>query len=345
MKDLAIVNVQYFLNSKNIASCGLSKWCFSAKSFTNLPFLDSDALVITNKPKYVKAVCKGLYTIPINKNLEKSVMLWIENRSRDKISRTHLQSIEFSGANLMKWQTLSLIMYRAVLLIDIDVDLFLNSRGVLPSLGTPERDVLDDTWNNKFRYFLNSSDDLVVTADIHSPINGGIILLKPCLYLFKKGIQVIENRQWSESYGFNHVGKPRNLLKNVIEAHKSRMWRHNTWNFVTADGDQGLFVYIYLIEMGGNVRWKKSSNLKVNHFFYGHKPWRPATRCALYFDNFDKWATPLDTKCWLLLKTKNICLNANKTDIDTCKWCKKKHHKSACERPSHCGKETSMRIL
>ena len=345
MKDLAIVNVQYFIKSQNIASCGLAKWCFSAKSFTSLPYIDSDAIIITNEPIYVNKICRGSHAIPINPVLEKNVVSWMESRRRDSISRRHLQSIEFSSANLIKWQALSLIMYRAVLLIDIDVDLFLHSGGMLPMIGTPERAVLDETWNHHFLSFLNSSDQLIVTADVTSPITGGIILLKPSLSIFERGRRVIEQRQWSELYGFNHVGKPRDLLQHVEEAHKSRMWRHDTWNFVTADGDQGLFVYIYLIKMSGNVRWRKRSKLTVNHFFYGHKPWRPATRCARYFDNFEKWATPQDTKCWLLLKTKNICLNANKTDVDICQWCKKKHHKSACDRPPHCGKETIMQIL
>ena len=77
-------------------------------------------------------------------------------------------------ADLMKWEVFRHTEYSAILLLDDDVDFFLLSGGVPPTVGSAARIELDYAWSVLYPRFLASSHSLVASSDSRVPINGAV---------------------------------------------------------------------------------------------------------------------------------------------------------------------------
>ena len=111
---------------------------------------------------------------------------------------------------------------------------------------------------------------------------------------------------------------------------------------LSATGDQGLLVHVYIVLLGA---WTSPGGFwEVHHFFGGDKPWRPVTRCFRYFDflehpAFARRPSEERTPCQRLLWGRHACLNPNNSwaaAAETCRRCKRQGQKSSCTRPPRC---------
>ena len=96
---------------------------------------------------------------------------------------------------------------------------------------------------------------------------------------------------------------------------------------VSIPGDQGFFVYMYLIKLRARTfahsgalapwadRWPLGQRWVVHHFFYAHKPWAPWARCPEYFGFLRSSSEATSTlrlpgaaRCHSILSEKQRCL-------------------------------------
>ena len=361
-------------------SCGLIKWCFSVSHLVQLPYLAGrvEGLVVSNDRAYVRRLCQSdplPKVVAYSDELAHAVRRWSSalssQQNRSSMSRTQMISL----ASLAKWQLVRMIEYRAILVLDLDIDMFLSSRG-RPPLHGHQASVLKHTLTTLLNLFIRSNASLVATPDFHSPINTGVMLLKPSRGVYEMGLSTLSNGTFDRLLGFDGVGRPSDALRlswAAMGAEKTRllnrtvMSRSNRWEFVAATGDQGLFVYIYLVRQRGlafepsshPTRWLKRGDVtsgrvlqswRVNHFFGGHKPWRGTARCRDYFTfldepSFVKTESSLwGTTCHSLLLAKAVCLRKNMSH-EQCSWCRSRHQKSTCAMKPRCPPETGWPVF
>ena len=67
---------------------------------------------------------------------------------------------------------------RAAPLLDTDVDLFLESRGLPPPAASAAGATLSFAWTTLLEQFLASDKQLVATGDSHVPINGACLKIR-----------------------------------------------------------------------------------------------------------------------------------------------------------------------
>jgi len=277
-------------------------------------------------------------------------------------------------AGLLRLQFFGMTEYDAVLVTDLDVDLFLLHRGIPPRPSTVPGRRLRGAWTHDLGSFLASAKLLVARSDAHSPINTATLILKPSTSVYALLGSVLQTGVFDPDLGFNRTGRPQDaigspaalgLTPRAAEAvNKTACWRHNDWRFVGGDGDQGLLVYVYIVLLNA---WMSPQGVAthrthasctrvlpsaadhagswgVHHFFGGDKPWRPVTRCYRYFDFLEdpdlvRRHHEQDTPCRRLLWGRHACLHPNNswaTAAETCRRCKRQRQKTSCTRPPRC---------
>lgn len=243
------------------ASCGMVKWCFSLSQLVQLPYLGGrvEGVLITNDVAYALTICRTRplpRMITYSDELANAVRQWSATLRGCNQSRSTGPSL-IGLASLAKWQLLAHTEYRAILVTDLDIDLFLSSRGRPP---TPSEDVwpgqtmaLRHALTTLFDLFIESNTTLIASPDFHSPINTGVMLLKPSRDVYELGLRTLSTGTFDSDGGFNNVGRPHSAIRwdrmhanKVMWLNGSVMSKSNRWTFVSATGDQGLFVYIYL---------------------------------------------------------------------------------------------------
>ena len=184
----------------------------------------------------------------------------------------------------------------------------------------------------------------------------------------RRGLRVLE-RGFDRRHGWEGAGAPRQLLRldNLPAAVAARMntaemLRCNCWDSVGAAGDQGFFIYNYLVLHEAKTfaaagpytpwasQWPLSQRWVVHHFFYAHKPWAPWARCPEYFDFLGARGDGAQTsRCHAILAEKKRCLGRQGPHTEaTCKACAAQSTHSdaeskvqlqwACRQPPACPK-------
>ena len=359
-KSLGIATTFIFKDSGNSsvsASCGLVKWCFSASQLVQLPYPEggSEAVVVTNSGEpYVASLCRTHplpRVVPFDPRLAAAVERWELHLRNSTGAKGGLFTI--STTALAKWQLLALTEYRAIFMVDLDVDMFLLSAGRPP----PERRApgLRHALVELYQSFLRSNTTLVAKSDFHTPINTGVMMLKPSIATYERGLHTLEVGSFNFHHGFDEVGPPQQALpwhrmasRKAYLINRSVMTRRNTWKFVGSSGDQGLFVYEFLIrqdaaafEYSGQEKFGREvfPRWTLNHFYSGLKPWRVTMRCAKYFDFLREPAfVGVDgTQCHSILMAKASCLRPVKEmRIEACKRCARLGHYATCQKASWC---------
>ena len=347
------------------ASCGLVKWCFSASQLVQLPYPEggSEAVVVTNSGEpYIASLCRTHplpRVVPIDPRLAAAVDRW-ERQLRTNSTRARGTLFTISTTALAKWQLLALTEYRAIFMVDLDVDMFLHSAGRPPA--DPRRAPgLRHTLVERYQNFLRSKTTLVASADYHTPINTGVMLLKPSTSTYERGLHTLEVGSFDFHNGFDEVGPPQQAFpwlkmtpKNALVFNASRMVKKNTWNFVGSSGDQGLFVYEFLIRQAAaafehsgrrtfvneaaapsQLRRIVDGGWMLDHFYSAFKPWRLNMRCAKYFDFLREpaFVSVEGTQCHSILMAKASCLRPVKEmSIEACKGCARLGHYATCSK-------------
>ena len=246
--------------SSKRASCGLVKFCFSAARLAQQAYLVGrlEPVVLTNAPSYAQALCQTeprprmlLHDI----RLERAVAVYKAARTRASAKTGYGATIRLNAmAGLLKLQVLRLTEYSAVLVIDLDLDLFFASRGAPPKDSTKSR--VRHAWTTMLRAFLASPMMLVGRADCHSPINSAALLFKPSKTIYEMSLEILERGRFDRRTGWDHVGRPSDVValgslpkKLAKNMNSSAMLQVNDWSFVGAEGEQGLLVYLYLVRL------------------------------------------------------------------------------------------------
>jgi hypothetical protein len=129
------------------------------------------------------------------------------------------------------------------------------------------------------------------TPDHSSPINGGVLLLKPNRTVYEEGLQLLRTRTFDATAGFNRSGSLRSAMNASMPAlsgaarrlaESTFAYQANTWDFVNGDADQGLFTAIYMAR--GRFCAPRHRRLCVQHFMAREKPWQDPPSCSRYFD-------------------------------------------------------------
>lgn len=213
---------------------------------------------------------------------------------------------------MLKWQFMAMKNYDAILFVDSDVDMF-------PLETEPE--VLRARWQDMLPLFLRPRHQLrvdsaesrvaamrlLVCTDGSSPVNTGLMLFKPSIWLYQDGLRVLKTCPVNKSHGWGYVGKPRSLRLHpryfsataggsttvrpaVNEAHfwftainKTGAMTNNWWKFVAAAEDQGFFWYMLFLRHDLGVYFNPDAHSApgriahtVNHYFgriAGAKAW------------------------------------------------------------------------
>lgn len=119
---------------------------------------------------------------------------------------------------------------------DVDVDLFLHSRGRPPPPMSPSYDSFARAWTCGLEAFKRSGAHLLAMRDPHIAINTGTMLLKPDRAVHASGMAALQSLRFNFTHGFNLTGRPRDVLPIAAVARAdakrlkdSRMHRMNTW--------------------------------------------------------------------------------------------------------------------
>jgi hypothetical protein len=119
------------------------------------------------------------------------------------------------------------------------------------------------------------------------------------------------------------------------------------WDVVCGDGDQGLFVYVFLVLLRGRTFAYpvRDPAFRVHHFYALHKPWGKKTRCLEYYRFMRSDAFLTDGRsladparrshCLRKLDEKRGCLEASELPYSTqrdelCRTCTRNGQKHTC---------------
>ena len=325
--------------------------------------MSADVVVLTDRLVDVERLCVPPrrqdvvkpQILPFDQSLVELVEAWAHALSRGSQQRGKLS---VGMAAMLKWQFVNLLQYRAVFFSDVDVDLFLHTAGQPPPPSTPKGVELRRLWTSGLRGFLRSrAQQLVVSGDYHSPINTGVMVIKPNAQIFTRGVQIMQTLNHSRRLGFNSSGAPRDVVplanyrKRMLKTiNNTVMLLHNTWHFVGGDGSQGLFVYVYLVLLRNAVARPTYSSLRVHHFFGANgKPWgaKSLMLCGKFFDfmgntDFAQWGE--ETPCVKLFTERRTCLSAN-LSAETCAACTRHGHRSSCTHSVKCPQQMRWAVL
>lgn len=255
--------------------CALPKWCMNAdilsKRFT------IDVVVWTNRAKEVRTECPRARILSYDSELEHTILNFTKH-VQIPFSRS-LAGPRFTLYNLLKWQLVNPVHgYSSVLYMDTDVDI---------SIFSMESET--STWHYYFRTFLPQFEashfQLMATPDHESPINGGIMVIKPSSEYYEEGMRAIRSHKFNATHGWEWVGPPKQFVPKPKHLSTNAMFRKNTWDFVGGNADQGLFTYIFMIRH--NSYSPTYDGMHVRHFWANTKPW-VVLRCKAYF-NFLKY--------------------------------------------------------
>ena len=273
-----------FTGSSFPASCGLVKWVHSAVSLAAAPSFagHAEAVVFTNNGSLVlpHSSCSdadaqslgGLRTIEFPPDLIDLGLRWANasnaawhigaKPASKPLSRRTVKQV------VLKWYAVSRYEYSAILLTDHDVDFFLDWGGRCPP-------ALAKAWWTLLRKFLEDDGAEMAAAPDHaSPMNTGVMLLKPRKSTFDIGMRALYSMQWNFTHGFEYTGPLRERLQPVLHRYctsepqlptetsaghlfacealnRSSCLSFNSWSFVGGDADQGLFTHVYLASCAG----------------------------------------------------------------------------------------------
>lgn len=273
LKKIAIATTLYLSDpSKPLpqVTCGLVEWCINAVRFSELDVMQGrvEVVVLTNAPDAVRDACPqpSVLLRGFGEDLLSAAKVWAQdyvNEGPDWDARKTASYIKWPGpggwrtppdfnvANLVKWEAVRMFEYESVWLLDSDIDLFVkrvrpnhNDIGLMDSEPSAARAYLlyqlKQAWTEGYGAFLRGPELLRGWADPGAFINGGMMLLKPSQRAFDTAIALLHSLKWSVHFGFNHTGRPVQLMtaEELRATRVSSMQRTDDWNIVNGDSDQ-----------------------------------------------------------------------------------------------------------
>jgi len=273
-RRLAIATLSYETDKRGLVPhhCDLYIWCSNAHRLAMHIRGGADVMVLSNMPHHVSRECGDVQQPQVNDRLVDLARAFTRTRPALAKSVGHGR---FAMITLLKWQLMHpSIGYRLVMFLDLDIDVFYRKWTLLQF----------QTLNHKLDAFeRNGRLKLAAAPDHSSPINSGVMLFKPSRRLYSEGIELLRTMEFNTTHGFNHSGPPAGAIPPHLHTN-SRAFRLNTWDFVGANTDQGLFTHIFLVKHGEMyTKTTQSAAVPVvRHFWGGDKPLVMHT-CKKYF--------------------------------------------------------------
>ena len=361
--QLAFATVIDLQGSSSVQRCpahaaGIVKWCHSARrlaqalnsarcSFCEVAY--AEVVVFTDNVDFVQRECKGsphrgpLRVLPFDEQFKRMSVAWVNATIPARVPRNAptIPGLRYASTGrvngisyLRKLEPLAHDEYGAILLTDNDVDLvpaydWQGSDAVGEAnrsyyLGTFERHLQE--WPKVVRRFLYGTHvQLIATLDGDTPINAGLLLLKPSRRVFDMACRVLSSRQFNTTHGFEGAGPPSALLDPVARRRfrLTRMMNLDTWDFTGGNVDQGMLTYLYTMRMrkaydlslhcpftgsalcgSRPVPGSRSGvvcPISVRHLWGGAKPWQLRYTCPAYFHFLDDERS-FDTPCGAYLR-------------------------------------------
>ena len=254
--------------------CSLLKWCHVAHNYS-LSY-NFDVIVLTNDISKVKLDCPKARAVLFDKHLLHEISIFRKRHSHIKYSVLSVKGM------MMKWQIVNMIQYKSVLYTDIDVDIsdYIN----FDRLQFEEH--IHKFENNKKCY-------LKATRDSTSPVNGGILLIKPSSKIYNYGLKLLQHN-FSIEYGFMNSGS--------IQSHN--------WDFLDAANDQGMFSFVHIKVFRSLC--KPVTSMRIRHYWGPYKPWK--WRDCLPYYNFLNDRNVPRSPCYFTMLSEQ-----NETKVDHCK--------------------------
>lgn len=377
MPRLGIVTTQTVRHHSSFSrsgSCGLVKWCYTVAQIISLPYLsgDADGIVITNDATHVRELCDDelpqLHIRAFEPHLAQLVTSW------SKLVN-YTQAMPWtrwlSYAAMFKWQCFKLVEYAVIIFTDVDVDFFLSTSGMPPPIASARGRQLQKTLTDDLNLFVNNGSlELLASSDVHSPINTGVMVLKPSEVVYERGLRVLQRARFDRALGFDMIGRPQHALSHLKQSEywpyleRTRMLTQNDWNFVGGHACQGLFVHVFLAMSrrtaltfaypklflkASERRRRHSGFVKLMHFAGGLKPWRAGAlaTCPPFFafirNIMPSCCSPsqrnvsIRAHCWGMLIDKQRCLRPG-LDTKECLRCRTHHMRytgRSCAAPVH----------
>jgi hypothetical protein len=216
------------------------------------------------------------------------------------------------GGTLLKWELMRLVEYDAILFSDMDVDL-MPTRLLPVGRGATALAPIREEWARMLPILMapDASIRMVASADWSSPINAGLLLLRPSAAIFREGLDAL-HAPFDTSRGWNRTGGPAALMgaAGLLHTDGSTLHYqgaparidHQNWDFVGSDIDQGLFFYVLLARHrvgryarlrhggraspGGSKRAHGQQHMVDHYWGTGQKPWQHV---------LSEWATQAST--------------------------------------------------
>ena len=336
----ALVTSFYIDNVYNKAAyCGLRRWCHVAAEMQSvLPGLE--VIIFHNNETFVRGrrrhvqhqdlrrvvldECPHARVVYYPPDIFGAVARWERRECYESDGKCHGfdQSIGL-GRWMLKWSAVDPRHYinspvnpPIVLLLDADVDA--TWQVAATALGPGGR---HDVTRLVDAFAGDTLCQLSGTADHSSPINGGVLLLKPSRAVYEEGLELLRTRSFSGALGFNNSGSLQSALNMTMSALsvatsrsliRTYAYQANTWNFVNGESDQGLFTTMYMARGERRFCAPRHRRLHVWHFMAREKPWLDPPSCKRYFaflnassSSAPAWANRLQSKpvSWAVSKT------------------------------------------
>mmetsp|Transcript_55533 Transcript_55533/g.91978 ORF Transcript_55533/g.91978 Transcript_55533/m.91978 type:complete len:329 (-) Transcript_55533:364-1350(-) len=289
----AIVTTFYIPESNPMSHCGILKWCRNAHRLVGRYSPKARVIVFTNDVPRIKLECPRADVLPFEARL-------VESASRFDAANPTPENSFCPSHTLLKWQIVQpqLGGQETILYLDADVD----------------ADVLHlDDWPRSriLELMANFTDDpcrLRATPDHSSPLNTGLMLVKPSAELYFEGVTLIETLRFNVTHGFNLSGMLQATVRRPRKAVKqAKGWWRDTWDFICGAGDQGLFTTVFMarheffcMPSWGNRRHFGMRPALLHYWGPQSKPWHSpyaARKCPAYFSFVREKGIPHDTPC------------------------------------------------
>ena len=216
------------------------------------------------------------------------------------------ESATFKRIASLKLHLFALVEYDIVVFADADAELMPYSEGDVAAASLFWTSVVGQLQDDERVSVLANPDTI-------SPLNGGLMLLKPNRSLLDAGLEVLGRCRFNETHGWDLTGRPRSLrvaplllrgqhavpsasgrsrdMHRALE--RTRAYKRNDWQFTGADCDQGLLFYLLYVRFrvgafgryaaGWPSRRRAAASagrpatlpsLAARHWWASFKPWR-----------------------------------------------------------------------
>ena len=162
----------------------------------------------------------------------------------------------------LKWWLVRLDEYDLVFYSDLDVD--------FPRMNVPHLK------SGLVEFAAHREAVIAADSDWASPINCGVMVLKPNRQTYIQGLALLNTRIFNTTMGFGGIGRPRSLRTHSHPQQwygsrfdRNRFNNSNTWNIPAGSSDQGLFSLFF--HLRGPPRYLRH-RVQIQHFWYKSKP-------------------------------------------------------------------------